>query len=97
MIMMMIPSWMILQYEYYSKKEIEVDFIWEIYDKMMLISIIIWAVILPLACCMSVKTISWEWEIRTTKRKNVTIIAIEVINLKYTIFRADDKLILTSS
>ena len=55
MIMLMTPSWMILQYEYYSKKEIKTDFIWNICDKMMLIGIIIWAVILLLACCIPVK------------------------------------------
>ena len=67
MILVMTPSWMVLNYEYYSKKEIKVNHVWKICNQMMLIGMILWIILLPSACCMPVK--SYLFGSKDEKRK----------------------------
>ncbi len=53
--LMMTPGWMVLNNYYYSKKGIKKDFVSSLTEKMMLMGIIIWAVLIMMACCIPIK------------------------------------------
>ena len=63
--LMMTPGWMVLNYGYYTKPGIAKDIVSSLTEKMMLMGIIIWAVLVLLLICIPVK----NWLLAEKKEK----------------------------
>ena len=55
--LMMTPGWMVLNYGYYTKPGITKDIVSSLTEKMMLMGIIIWAVLVLMLVCIPVKNL----------------------------------------